>query len=576
MTCPWVIEHTDALDSGTAYFEPDDDFPLGGFACQHSHGDKYRITQLLDYLGVKADQARGKARIDLVPGEMNRIRRAAEKALARQGGYYQAGGAIVVIRTDRSTGDVSTELISEPALTAALADAADWFRFDGRSKKPIRCDPPPKYVQALLRAVSFDYLPVLTGLARQPFFRESDGEFVTVPGYDAKSGRFAAFDATEFVMPEPTEEAARQALAELDRLLDEFRFASPEDRSAALGAMLTAAVRPSLPVAPAFNITASTPGSGKSYLASTIIPFAGPGPAFKTSYPVTAEEATKSILSIFLAAPGAVLFDDMQTQWLAHGAINRALTSDTITDRVLGVSRIVTVGTRSFMMGTGNNVGPVRDMNRRVLTIQLHHKGATPALEKYVGRPAEAVRADRGRYVVAALTTIAAWKAAGSPVADVPSIASYDAWSDMCRQPLLWLGRPDPATSIIEQLKHDPDQDNLERLLKAWFAAVGDRSLMLRELIDVAQDNEELFDALLELPVAEREIINRSKLGWYLKRNANRVVGGLELQSVANSTRNAWRVIAIEPEVAAIEPPSPPLRSSPSPSVGVTKKRKFD
>lgn len=582
VTCPWVAEHTDALDSGTAYFEPDDDFPIGGFSCQHSHHDKYHIAQLLEHLAVKPDQARGKARIDVVAGEMNCIRRAAEKTLARQGGYYQAGGAIVVIRTDPSTGDISTEFLSEVALAAALADGADWFRYDGRAKAWVRCDPPPRNVQTLLRSPKFDHLPVLTGLARQPYFREFDGKLVTTPGYDPTSGRFAAFAAAEFLMPEPTKEAARRALAELDQLLDEFRFASPEDRSTALCAMLTAAVRPSLPVAPAFNITASTPGSGKSYLASTIMPFAGPGPALKTSYPVTGEEATKSILSIFLAAPAGVLFDDMQTQWVAHGAINRALTSDTITDRVLGVSRTVTVGTRSFMMGTGNNVGPVRDMTRRVLTIRLHHKTATPALENYVGRPAEVVLASRGKFVVAALTIIAAWKADGSPRTDVPSIASYGVWSDMCRQPLLWLGQPDPATSIIEQLTHDPDQDDLERFLKAWHAAIGDKPVKLRELLGESRNHDDLSDAIIELPVMDRDAVNHSRFGWYLRRNANRVVGGLELQSVANSTRNAWRVVAIEVGPVVPEPtlpPLPPLPPSPpatAPSAPAAARRNFD
>lgn len=35
ITCPWVMEHTNSLDSGTAYFEPDDNYPIGGFKCQH-------------------------------------------------------------------------------------------------------------------------------------------------------------------------------------------------------------------------------------------------------------------------------------------------------------------------------------------------------------------------------------------------------------------------------------------------------------------------------------------------------------------------------------------------------------
>lgn len=31
ITCPWVREHTDAVDHGTAYFEPSDLYPVGGF-----------------------------------------------------------------------------------------------------------------------------------------------------------------------------------------------------------------------------------------------------------------------------------------------------------------------------------------------------------------------------------------------------------------------------------------------------------------------------------------------------------------------------------------------------------------
>lgn len=479
---------------------------------------------------------------------MNRVRRAAELTLAEKGGYFQAGGAIVSIRTDPGTGDIATELLSEPALTSALADAADWYRHDGRVGKSVRCDPPARYVQALLKAQQFDYLPNLNGLARQPFFRENDGEFVISPGYDKATGRYAAFDGAEFVLAQqPTMADAQAALAELEELLSEFVFATPADKSATLCSMLTAAVRPSLPVAPAFNITASTPGSGKSYLASTILPFAGPGPAHKVSYPTTAEEATKAILSIFLSTPAALLFDDMQTNWIPHGAINRALTSDSITERVLGASRTVTASTRSLVMGTGNNVAPIRDMTRRVVTIRLHPKTATPALNSYVGKPAETVRANRGKYVAAALTIVAAYRAAGSPKADVPSIASFGSWSDTCREPLIWLGQPDPATSIISQLRHDPDQDDLGELLRVWYAEFSDTPVMLRTVIDACANNEGLNDALLDLPVTDREIVNRSKFGWYLKRNANRIVDGYELQSAHCSTRNAWRVVKVEP-----------------------------
>ena len=545
ITCPWVGEHTDAIDGGAAYFEPDSEHPIGGFNCKHSHGDHYHIRQLLDFLGLKSAEATGKARIEIVPGEINAVRRAAEHALTELGGYYQRGGAVVVVRADPGTGDIATEMLNEPALTSALAEAADWYKFGQGSDRPIRTDPPAKNVMLLLRAQQYDTLPMLTGLARQPFFRSPTGALVSQPGYDAESGRYATFDAAQFQMPKPTVEAAEEALSRLNGLLDEFRFAAPEDRAAALCAMLTGAVRTTLPTAPAFNITPSTPGSGKSYLASTITPFAGPGTPLKISYPTRAEEASKAMLATFLSAPAAVVFDDMQTDWLPFGAVNRALTSDTITDRILGETRTVTVDTRSLIIGTGNNVGPVRDMSRRVVTIRLHHQVATPALEKYDGRPAELIAANRGRYVADALTIIAAYRAAGSPKTEVPDIASYGDWSDMCRQPLLWLGQPDPAGSLIMQLQADPDQETLGRLLRSWHAALGDKPVMLRELIHESVDYPDLEDALQDLPVLDREMINRNRLGWYFKRNANRVVDGFELQPAFSTKRNAWRVVAV-------------------------------
>lgn len=550
VTCPWVSEHTDGIDGGSAYFEPDADRPIGGFCCQHSHGDRYRIGQLIEFLGIQSEQARGKARIDVMPGEMNRVRRVAELTLSLRGGYYQSGGAIVVVRNDPATGDVTTELLGEAALTAALSDAADWYRYDGRAQKSVRIDPPARNVQTLLKAAQYDYLPVLSRLSRQPFFRDGTGEFVSKPGYDAASRCYAAFDAGKFETRNQTEEDARRALAKLEELVREFRFATDTDRSAAISAMLTGAVRSALPTAPAFNIAASTPGSGKSYLAATITPFAGPGAALKLPYPTTKEEAGKVMLSTFLGAPAAVVFDDMQGPWFPYGPMNSALTSDMIAGRLLGVSRNVSASTRSLIVGTGNNVRPLGDMTRRVLTIRLHHRTATPALVRYDGQPAVKVARRREEYVAAALTIVAAWKGAGSPRTDVPNIGSFEQWSDLCRQPLLWLGLPDPAASIVEQLHHNPDQDAFRDLLKAWHAEIGERAIMLRDVLLVAGDKPDLHEALLELPVVEREVVNRSRLGQYLSRNANRIVDGLELQEAPCSRRNAWRVVRIEAEEA--------------------------
>ena len=152
----------------------------------------------------------------------------------------------------------------------------------------------------------------------------------------------------------------------------------------------------------------------------------------------------------------------MATDWIPHGVINRMLTSESIKDRILGVSKTASVSTRTLFMGSGNNVGPVRDLLRRVLTIHLDPRCAVPATIRYNSDPLKKMRQNRGVYVSAAMTIIQAWRKAGSPRTPVDSIATFnDGWADYCRHPLIWLGHPDPATALLDQVRHDPDADVL-------------------------------------------------------------------------------------------------------------------
>jgi hypothetical protein len=267
------------------------------------------------------------------------------------------------------------------------------------------------------------------------------------------------------------------------------------------------------------------------------------------------------MLAALLQGPPVIAFDDMQTDWKPYAVMNRALTAETITERVLGVSRSATVSTRTLILGTGNNVSPVADMSRRVLSIRLYAQMENPALRSFTGRPVDELKVNRGRYVSHALTIIRAWIAAGRPKADVPDIASYDGlWSSLCRQPLLWLGEADPASSLIDQVRDDPYLEPLGNLLQAWHACFGERSVTLRNLISTADKCPDLEEALEDLPAMERDRINRSKLGWFFKRNVQRIVGGLELQHGDSSERNSWRVVKVPLEggKGGSLPPLPP------------------
>jgi hypothetical protein len=196
-----------------------------------------------------------------------------------------------------------------------------------------------------------------------------------------------------------------------------------------------------------------------------------------------------------------------------------------------------------------------------VITIRLDPRCATPATLRYTRDPVQMVRRDRGRYVAAALTIIRAWLAAGSPRADVDNIASYGAWSDHCRHPLIWLGLPDPATSLLEQVRHDPDADALRGLMAEWRKVFGTAATPVRKVLEKAADplHSDLRDALHELPVVERGEVNPSKLGWYLRKHANRIVDGWEFRRCTADGRVAWELVwAMSPDFGPEPPPPEP------------------
>ena len=551
ITCPWVKEHTGEADGGTAYFEPDDLWPIGGFKCLHGHCAERHVRDLLRSLDIEVSAARMKPTIRVMAGEMNRVVDAAERELAQSRRHYQRGGLIVTVVTDPGTRETRVQEITPPALVRALAGAATWERFDGRSEDWVRADPPARHATVLFDATSYPHLPVLNGLARQPYLRP-DGSLMTAAGYDTATGLFGVFDAREFSVPDkPTRTQAEAALALLKSLLVEFSFAGDSDLAAALVAMLAAAIRPSLAHAPMIHARAHMVGSGKSYLCELITAFATPQRGTPTTFPADDEECRKLLLAELLRAPAVVEFDNLTGDLVAHKSLCTVLTSEFMSGRILGVSKTATVSTRALFLSSGNNVGPVQDMTRRCISIRLDPGCETPAARSFT-RPdlVRDVLRERGRYVSAALTIVRAWIVIGRPKTICKSLAGYGDWSDLCRQPLLWLGCADPTVSVFEAMTEDPDRETLARLLTSWFTVFGKTPAMVRDAVKQAlqlnDENAELHEVLRDI-ADERGEINRRKLGWWIRRHAGRIVNGQRfIRASGNRSAEAWQVEVVE------------------------------
>lgn len=474
--------------------------------------------------------------VKIITGEEHLAVYEAERLLDETGLYYVSGGQLA--RLVPTQGSVQCEIVNSQTLYVVLSGMIEWHR-QGRSGEWEVCNPPHNLINTLLFNQDRKHLQTLMGIAHQPYF-DANGKLITTPGFNPETGLYACFGVDDYTVSAPSMDDAKQALRMLKAELAEFEFQKPEDLAAALCAMLTAVVRPGLQLAPAFNISAAMSGSGKSFFASLIVLLATPLHPYVTSYPTTAAEAIKVILAMLLEKPPVILFDDMQTDWKPFGAINKALTSPTTTERVLGKSVTATARTNALFLGTGNNREPQQDMRRRVVTIRLAPKSV---MQHFEHNPHKQISKYRSVYVGFALTIIQAFLLHAKRDDTLTPIGSFEEWSKLCREPLIWLGEPDPASSLINQVKDNTDNEGLAALLKQWRSMYGDEAILVRELIEDAQTKPKLMEILMELPITDRGVISSHKLGQYLKEHRGFRINGLRIEDGKRSERKSWRVL---------------------------------
>ena len=546
ITCPWVSEHTDQIDDGAKYWEPDGTYLRGGFKCHHGHCEGRKIGTLLEFLAVNNVEAKNRPQIRIIGGALHTIVAHAERLMAETGYYFQQGGLLVQIVTD-PRGETRVIPLTKPSVQMALTRLGSWQRFDKRSDDWFEVDAPTNHSTVLWDASEYRHLPVLLTLVRQPFMRPN-GTIATQAGYDSETGIYGVFDPRDFpIIESPTRSDAANAMKKLAELLSGFEFKTASDKAAALSAILTAAVRASLPNAPGFLATAHSYGSGKSYLLDLIAAFATPDEAAATTFVTDDDEMRKQLVATLMESPPVIKFDEMKGDLTPVKCLLSALTSERIEGRILGVSKMARPSTRTLMLFAGNNVTAIQDMTRRIVTITLDPMCETPATRAFANDPLrELVRADRGGYLAAALTVVRAWVLAGSPRTEAKALNGFAQWSDWCRQPLLWLGLPDPCEAMFTQMADDPERETLARLLGTWYSCFGNTPTKVRDLIRRSSEVGDLHDVLNEV-AGYRGDIDAHRLGKWLKASAGKIVDGKRLSRDTTFKTNSvhWRVVTI-------------------------------
>lgn len=459
-------------------------------------------------------------------GELPGITAKALELMRLDGKVFDRDGELV--RLDQ--GQAFT--VSAPWLLFYLTGLARFEKRDMRAKKTLPADCPERLAKTVLALAGAWNLPQLAGIVTAPTMT-AEGRIIETDGHDAGTGLYLDFgDFSNWPgIPEaPTADQARDAVQTLWHPFRDFPFETAADRAGYLAALLTAAVRQTLPTAPGFLIDSPTSGSGKTFLAKCLAVLVGSDAGV---IPPNTDEADmrKMLLALTRTCPRVVTIDNVSGTFKSEALCN-FLTATHFKDRVLGISEMVTGRTNCLFIVTGNNVAVVGDLNRRLVRCRINPLCEKPWLRTFDLDPVEHVREHRLDMVQSALTILKASVVSGFRH-DGGRLASFELWSDFVRNAVVWVGRQgwlevsDPVDSIETAFELDPDSQKLATLLCAWLETFGsDRARVadaIRSAESVEKPNINLRDALVEI-AGEGGKVNPRRLGRWIEAHAGRIV----------------------------------------------------
>ena len=538
--------------------------PFDGEAIEHVPTAPLALDRGLDVDPFGAD--RRTIRLDT---DEHRCVAEAVAALADDPDVYQRGGRLVrVQREERAKalpasfdGGPGIEPLPTADLRVRLSAVADIYQERaGRGGEVVLAPAhPPKWlVDGVDARGTWPGIRPLTGVSDVPVLRP-DGSLWQTAGYDARTGvLFAPSAAFPTVHPEVGIDEAADAVEALREAVCDFRFEAPEHLSAWVASVLTPIARFAFDgPAPLFLNDANVRGAGKGLLANVTANIAfGENMPLRT-YPRDPDEMGKQVTAIAMAGKRVVCLDNVEGKF-GDPALDAALTAVVWEGRILGQSR----DTRRLPMlavwyATGNNVAVAADTARRIIHIRLDVLDERPEDRHDFRHPdlLAWVRAERPRLMAAALTILVAYCNAGRPGQSLTPFGSFEGWSALVRQAIVWAGLPDPCLTVAKLAENaDTTADALKQLIDAWrhhdFGCIGltvadiledcyPKEYVARKPEDQATIDamraaiEHLTGASARKPPTTMQLGNRLKAfrrrvadGWYLDMDPTRTKKG--------------------------------------------------
>ncbi len=408
--------------------------------------------------------------------------------------------------------------------------------------------PWPKNIMKGVLALTEGHEKNLVGIVEHPYIDYNFNPVVT-PGYDDETGLYKSFNGKiQDVFPD----AATALEYLIDEVFQDFVFATPLDRMAAVSCLLAGMQRRLIADnsgCPGYLFTAPVQSSGKTTLVQIISYSLYNRPMAASTFSDDDTEMAKHLLGILQEGHSSILFDNIQEgAVIESNELAKAITSDSYSNRWLGKNKTVTVPSSVLWMFTGNNVSICGDFNTRILPVELDTKEANPDQRKFKRSDIGAwCEQNREKILSACMKVIMGAKNFKPNV----NPSRFPSWDRFVRFPLLKTAGYDVAEIFQKNKLADPKIEGQENFFEAWYVAFGSTPTTAKQIINhcrLISDAEKYGFSSSddnELAMAVKDIFpggglpTTRALGKWLGGMKNRFFGDYRLSSAGKgSNRN--------------------------------------
>lgn len=458
---------------------------------------------------------------------------------------FQKGGTLM--RIAGSGANARIEPLCETAVYGMLARSANWHKV---TEEAVLAALPSRETARDMLVNPDCAVPPIESVIRTPGFGR-DGVLISTAGYHRDDALWLYADPSLHIPEVPAhpsrEQIARARALLLDELLVDFPFVRDSDRAHAVAAILLPFMERMIEgLAPIHLIEAPTQGSGKGLLASLIgIVTNGSAPEGRT-LPEDEDDIRKMITAELVTGRPIVLIDNLnERRVLDSSALASVVTQTTWTDRVLGITKMLSLENHAMWLMTGNNPQLSNEMSRRCIRIRIDPRIDMPWLRDGFKHPvvSDWAKANRSALVHAALVLIQAWIAAGKPLHD-RRLGSFEKWSEVMGGLLDVAEIPGFLGNLNElYAASDSDGQMWREFTGAWWEAYREEPKRVSELNQLCEER----DLMLNVRGDGSARSQQTRLGKALGIKRDRVFNGLTVKRLSENNHRTGILYALVP-----------------------------